>query len=68
MRNPLKVRCPMCEAAWTGGHPNPHLLTYCIICGEGPPMWIWRVPKVIRNMITKRRIAKVIQMMAEGKV
>lgn len=41
----LKERCPNCESAWTGGHPNPEELTHCIVCGNKKTGkitgWVW---------------------------
>jgi hypothetical protein len=37
-------RCPNCESAWTGGHPNPEDLTHCIVCGDKEGKitgWCW---------------------------
>ena len=36
--------CPNCDSAWTGGHPNPQEITYCIICGNRKGEvtgWVW---------------------------
>jgi len=40
----IVARCPNCESAWTGGHPNPEELTHCIVCGDKEGKitgWVW---------------------------
>jgi hypothetical protein len=40
----IKARCPNCESAWTGGHPDPWTLTHCVVCGNKRGEitgWVW---------------------------
>lgn len=32
--NLFTTSCPNCESAWTGGHPNPDKLEWCILCSH----------------------------------
>ena len=42
----LKEPCPNCESAWTGGHPNPDGIVWCIVCSDPETGelrgWVWR--------------------------
>jgi hypothetical protein len=44
--SPFKVTCPNCESAYTGGHPDPDSITFCVICSDPKTGelrdWIWR--------------------------
>ena len=51
-------RCPNCESAWTGGHPNPEEIHWCMLCGSGPKGWIWGwiIPQFAKDWIVKQRL------------
>lgn len=65
----LWVTCPNCESAWTGGHPSPESLKWCVLCGtgpKGPPQWFYRLPRFVRNRITARNFRRFSQTFTYG--
>lgn len=54
--------CSSCISANTGGHREPWLRKFCIVCGQtkdGPPGWVWSnwiVPLFIKRKFIARRI------------
>lgn len=46
-------RCPNCESAWTGGHPNPEDITFCALCSSPHTSkmrgWVWRLLFLARH-------------------
>jgi len=57
----LHVRCPNCESAHTGGHPNPQTIKWCMVCSD--PVtgdlrgWIWRWHWLHRLLVTRHNFA-----------
>lgn len=47
--------CPNCDSAWT--HPDPGSITFCIVCGDGPKGWVWRIlPRFVRDRQIQKRL------------
>ena len=59
----LRVSCPNCDSAWTGGHPNPDTLTWCVICSHPRTGkirgWVWRWVWLHHLLVTRHNFKRV---------
>lgn len=50
--------CPNCESAWTGGHPNPETIEWCVVCSDPRTgemrSWVWRWSWLQRVLVVNR--------------
>lgn len=49
------IPCPNCESAWTGGHPDPDSITWCMVCSNPKTGemrgWSWRYEWLARMTV-----------------
>lgn len=55
--------CPNCESAWTGGHPAPETITFCMVCSNPRTgklrSWVWKPIFLHTWLVTNRNIRKM---------
>lgn len=64
----LTTTCPNCESAWTGGHPNPQDLEWCVLCSSPRTgrmrhrVWRWLIFSNLTTNANMRiyKISKII--------
>jgi len=60
----FKETCPNCESAWTGGHPNPEDIEFCVVCSDPKTGeirgWVWRWCWFQRTFIVRKNYQKFI--------
>ena len=63
IKNLFIRRCPNCASAWTGGHPDPQDITFCIICSNPRTGkvrgWVWRWVWLHGILVTRHNVNKV---------
>lgn len=57
--------CPNCESAWSGGHPNPEDITWCVVCSDPRTGslrgWVWRWERLHRFLVSGPNFRKTRQ-------
>ena len=59
----FRETCPNCESAWTGGHPDPESIHWCVLCSHPKTGkmrgWVWRWAWMHRLLVSRHNFAKL---------